>query len=81
MHGQITIASCFCLLSDFATKVECQLAIDSFDSINEVDMVGRTKFLSRILHLRRLDGKQNTHRIFLKFLDFVSLSINYYLVV
>lgn len=73
MHGQITIASYFGLLSDFATKVECQLAIDSFDSINEVDMVGRTKFLSRILHLRRLDGQQNTHRIFLKFLDFVSL--------
>lgn len=28
-----------CCISDFATKVECQLAIDSFDSVNEVDMV------------------------------------------
>lgn len=28
-----------CCFSDFATKVECQLAIDSFDSVNEVDMV------------------------------------------
>lgn len=27
------------VFSDFATKVECQLAIDSFDSVNEVDMV------------------------------------------
>eukprot|EP00105_Crassostrea_gigas_P014712 XP_011431486.2 PREDICTED: glycine receptor subunit alpha-3 [Crassostrea gigas] len=26
------------LITNFATKVECQLAIDSFDSVNEVDM-------------------------------------------
>ncbi|XP_056013023.1 glycine receptor subunit alpha-3-like [Ostrea edulis] len=39
---------------DFATKVECQLAIDSFDSINEVDM---DFTVSIMLHLSWVDAR------------------------
>lgn len=39
---------------DFATKVECQLAIDSFDSVNEVDM---DFTVSIMLHLSWVDAR------------------------
>lgn len=39
---------------DFATKVECQLAIDSFDSVNEVDM---DFTVSIMLHLNWNDAR------------------------
>ncbi|XP_022320066.1 glycine receptor subunit alpha-3-like [Crassostrea virginica] len=42
---------------DFATKVECQLAIDSFDSINEVDM---DFTVSIMLHLSWVDARFTT---------------------
>ncbi|XP_062602282.1 glycine receptor subunit alpha-3-like [Saccostrea cucullata] len=58
---------------DFATKVECQLAIDSFDSINEVDM---DFTVSIMLHLSWLDARFTVWTFGDEVLEFDSKRLN-----